>query len=133
MQPPFCHYFLMPRQWEQTRKRTASGSDGDDIKHHFEQAFEGVVSTCCGGCDNPLAHGLHDCPFCHCPMHAWCGRSMEETHGQVGGEVVEGHGVPRVCQLCFDANAQLCHGSGRSCRSHSELNKLLLILFSSLF
>ena len=127
MPPPFCHYFLMPRQQKQTRKRMAGGSQESTLNTTLNK-----VSTCCGGCDNPLAHGSHDCPFCHCPRHVWCGCSMEETHGQVGDEVVEGHGVPHVCQPCFDANAQLCHGS-RSRRSHSELKNIHLILFSLLF
>ena len=112
--------FPMPRKRKQQKKAGHGDGDGDDIERCFEEAFEDVVSTRCGGCGNPLAHGSHDCPFCRCPMHAWCGHSMEETHGQVGGEAAKGHGVPRVCQPCFDANAHLHSGSGSHGESHGE-------------
>ena len=72
--------FPMPRKRKQQKKTGRGDGDGDDIERCFEEAFEDVVSTRCGGCGNPLAHGSHDCPFCHCLMHTWCGHSMEETH-----------------------------------------------------
>ena len=60
-----CHAYLnvlviifpMPRKWKPQKK--ASHGDGDDIECCFEEAFEDVVSTHCGGCGNPLAHGSH--------------------------------------------------------------------------
>ena len=75
----------------------------DTADRHFGEVFSevSVVRTTCDGCGLVLAHSSHDCPFCHCPMHVWCGLSVEETHGHIEEEVAEGHGVPRFLSKMF--------------------------------
>ena len=55
---------------------------------------------------------------------------MEETRGQVRGEVAEGHGVLHVCQPYFDANAHLHSGSGSHGESHGEFSFYVVFILT---
>ena len=52
-------------------------------------------------------HGSHDCLYCLCPMHAWCGHSVKKTNAEEEEEEDEGHGVRRVCNRCYEARTAL--------------------------
>ena len=71
----------------------------------FGEAFSSVTpqrSDICGGCALPFSRGgSHDCPYCHCAMHAWCGYSIQRANGEGETKEEEGYGVRRVCNPCF--------------------------------